>query len=161
MRMPPRRRLLQTADWAFIVVVIAAYVSLFTAAGVAFTPVEVLALVGLGLLYIGIGTYLFENYVLGTAVRIRLLYFGAQFLLAIAITLLAHFSGAFWLLLLPLVSHGAVLFERWGVVAFSALTTLIFGLLIGIPNGWQIGVTAVLSFVPGVVFVVIFTQMAM
>jgi len=53
--MPPRRRLLQTADWAFIVVVIAAYVSLFTAAGVAFTPVEVLALVGLGLLYIGIG----------------------------------------------------------------------------------------------------------
>jgi len=160
MRMTPHRRL-QTADWAFIVVVIAAYVSLFTAAEVAFTPVEVLALVGLGLLYIFIGTYLFENHVLRTAVRIRLLYFGAQFFLATMITLLTHFCGAFWLLLLPLVSHGAVLFERWGVVAFSALTTLIFGLLIGIPNGWQSGMTAALSFVPGVVFVVIFTQMAM
>lgn len=37
--MPPHRRRLQTADWAFIVVVIAAYVSLFTAAEVAFTRV--------------------------------------------------------------------------------------------------------------------------
>jgi|GEM_PF-2343952 len=36
--MTPHRRL-QTADWAFIVVVIAAYVSLFTAAEVAFTRV--------------------------------------------------------------------------------------------------------------------------
>lgn len=155
------RRLLQTADWAFIVVAAAAYVSLFTAAEAAFTPVEILALVGLGALYTVVGTYVFENYVFSAAPRIKLLYFMLQFLLVIGITLLGRFTGAFWLLLLPLVSHGAVLFERGGMLAISGLTMLVFGLLLGIPNGWQVGLSATLSFAPGVVFVVIFTQMAM
>ncbi len=155
------RRLLQTADWAFIVVVAAAYISLFTAAEIAFTPTRIFVLVSLGALYTVIGTYLFETYIFSAPLRVRILYFVFQLPLATAIALLGEFAGAFWLLLLPLVSHSAVLFDRGGMFAISVTTMLIFGLLIGIPNGWQVGLTASLSFAPGVVFVLIFTQMAM
>lgn len=155
------RRLLQTADWAFIVVVAAAYISLFTAAEFAFTPTRIFVLVSLGTLYTVIGTYLFETYIFSAPLRVRILYFVFQLPLATAIALLGEFAGAFWLLLLPLVSHSAVLFDRGGMFAISVTTMLIFGLLIGIPNGWQVGLTASLSFAPGVVFVLIFTQMAM
>ncbi len=155
------RRLLQTADWAFIVVTAAAYVSFFTAAQETLTVAELLGLVLLGFLYTAIGTYGFENYVISAPLWTRILYFVLQFPLVIGVALLSRFTGAFWLLLLPLVSHGAVLFERAGVFVFSVLTMLIFGLLLAIPNDWQVGLTAMLSFAPGVVFVVIFTQMTM
>lgn len=157
----PRRLLLHTTDWAFVVVAVAAYVSFFTAADVSFPGFEVLLLVVLGLLYTAIGTYGFENYVFAAPLGTKILYYVVQFPLVIGITVLSHFGGAFWLLLLPLVSHGAVLFSRTGVLVISALTTLLFGLLLGIPSGWQVGLTATLSFAPGVVFVVIFTQMAL
>ncbi|MBN1919960.1 MAG: sensor histidine kinase [Anaerolineae bacterium] len=160
MNYPKPRRLLHTTDWAFLVVVVAAYVSFFTAVDVSFTGVEALSLVVVGLLYTAIGTYGFENFVFSAPLGTKILYYVLQFPLVIGITLLSHFSGAFWLLLLPLVSHGAVLFTRTGVLVISVLTALLFGLSLGIPNGWQVGLTATLSFAPGVVFVVIFTQMA-
>lgn len=156
-----KRRLLHTADWAFIVVVAATYLSFFTSKEVTFTPTEMLLLVGLGLVYVAIGTYVFEIYVFPATLKIKISYAVLQFALAIAISLVSRFAGAFWLILLPLVSHGAALFERIGTVIMSAVAMLIFGLLIGIPSGWRVGLAASLSFAPAVVFVVIFTQMAM
>lgn len=158
---PKPRQLLQTGDWAFVVVVVASYVSFFTAADVTFTGFEILALAVVGLLYTAIGTYGFENYVVSAPLGTKILYYALQFPLVMGIWVLSHFSGAFWLLLLPLVSHGSVLFNGAGVWVIGALTALIFGVSQGILGGWQMGLTATLSFAPGVVFVVIFTQMTM
>ncbi len=151
----------QATDWAFIVVVVAAYISLLVQPGLAFAPSELTLLLGLGLLYVGVGTYVFNVYIFSSSLKIRALYFVFQLALSTGILLLGELEGALWLLWLPLISHSAVLLRRWGIVAVCGAVLMLFGVLIGIPNGWQAGVSAALSFSPGVVFVVIFTQVTL
>lgn len=155
------RRLFHATDWAFIVVVAAAYLSLFAQVDTLLGPPTVVALVGLGVVYAAIGTYVFEVYVVPNPQRYKGLYFAVQIALATAIIALGQLAGALWLLWLPLVSHAIVLLATPGAVAVSALVVAIFGLLVTRTAGWQVGVSTMLSFVPGVVFIAIFTQMAM
>ncbi len=153
-------RLLQTADWAFVVVVAVAYLSLLFQTDVIFTPGRVALLLGLGLIYTLIGTYVFETRIYDGSHRATLAYFAVQWLLAASILWLGQLAGAMWLLLLPLVSHGMVLLDHGGGVVISALVLLTFGGLVSIGNGWRVGVSAMLSFAPGVVFIALFTHMA-
>jgi signal transduction histidine kinase len=155
------RHLFHTTDWAFIVVVAAAYLSLFAQADALFSPLTIVVLVGLGVIYTAIGTYVFETYVYPSPTWIKALYLGAQIALATAIIALGQLAGALWLLWLPLVSHAIVLLATPGAVAVSALVVAIFGLLVIRAAGWQVGLSTMLSFTPGVVFIAIFTQMAL
>ncbi len=158
---PQPRRLLQATDWAFIVVTAAAYLSLFLQSDFRLAPVTLLLLVALGVLYTAIGTYGFEIYVYLTPTKIKLLYFVFQLLLSTGIILLGRLGGALWLLWIPLISHSVVLFDRKGAIISSVLVIALFGALVGMMHGWQIGLSTGLAFAPGVIFVMVFTEMAL
>jgi len=75
--------------------------------------------------------------------------------------LLGRLGGALWLLLLPLISHGVVLFNRQGSIIISVIVMTLFGVLVGMMHGWQTGLSTGLAFAPGVVFIMVFTEMAL
>ena len=155
------RYTLSTTDWAFVVVVIAAYLPFIVQTGVDFAAPALVLLLGLGALYAVIGTYGFETYVVAAPARSKALYFVIQLLLSAAIMLLGRLGGALWLLWLPLVGHSVVALNRAGVIAFCGMVMVLFGILVGLDGGWPAVMNAGVSFAAAVAFVLIFTQMAL
>jgi signal transduction histidine kinase len=158
---PPSRYVFATTDWAFLVVTLAAYLSILVQTTVYFTPAIHVLLLGLLTLYTVIGTYSFETYFSFASPGVRALYFAIQLLLSTGILLLGRLGGALWLIWLPLLCHSVVLLKRAGVIVICGIVLTLFGALVGMSAGWQTGISAALSFAPGAIFVIIFTEVTL
>ena len=157
----PHIRAYHAGNWAFAATVVAGYVSIFSADSPhAFTVRESAALVALGLVYLAFGAH---DWRLATRLGLPqadVLYFGVQLALGAAILYLSRSAGFAPIILLPLVGQGVILLSsRWLLVlcalilaAFVVPSTLLFG-----P---AVAARGALTFLPGLVFTVIFTRIA-
>ena len=162
----PRRSFLagRSGDLGFLVVVIAAYLSALSALAYlrrTVGPGEVAVMAAAGLAYLVLGTYGFARCRRAGSRRASLIYFAVQIALATTVIYLTR-GGWIWLILLPLAGQSVVLLPRRWVLAVCALLLLAVVLPIGLGRrgGWEAATVIGLLFLTGIVFVVVFTQVA-
>lgn len=93
----------------FVVVVMSGYIMAYLRASPPLSSAELLWLVGLGIIYSFIGTFIFWVVIASGSVKFKILYLVVQFLLGMTILQLARGNG--WLAILPLVSHSVAFFS--------------------------------------------------
>lgn len=156
-------KLIRSGDLGFIAVVIVAYFSAIATVGYApraFTPFRLTLLVSAGVAYLVTGTYGFARCRRSRASRAAAyLYFAIQIVLSATIIYLLP-SGAIFLITLPLAGQSVVLLSGRGV---SAVCGVIFLMMVA-PIWWRGGIIPAfivgMIFLTGMVFVVVFTQIA-
>ena len=155
--------LLRGGDLGFIAVVIVSYLSAIATAGYApraFTPFNLGLLSFAGMAYVVAGTYWFSRCRVNRSYRAVALYFAIQLALSGTIMYLLP-SGAIFLITLPLAGQSVVLLNaaRW-----VALVCLAIFLMMVAPIWWRGGLAPALIVgmivVAGIVFVVVFTRIA-
>ncbi len=158
-----RRIAREGAHWAFVLTVSAALAPTFYAFGDQLGWPQNALLLGMGLAYIVIGIVVFEFCTRRRQRFISLLYFAVQISLAVAIFYLGlgHLSGLLIIIVLPLVSHAQMLFSNRGALVIAALITAVSASTIGFLTNWTALFTSALSIGAGVVFVFVFTQVAL
>ncbi|MBM2848666.1 MAG: putative Histidine kinase protein [Anaerolineales bacterium] len=158
-----RRIAREGAHWAFVLTVSAALAPTFYAFGDQLGWPQNALLLGMGLAYIVIGIVVFEFCTRRRQRFISLLYFAVQIPLAVAIFYLGlgHLSGLLIIIVLPLVSHAQMLFSNRGALVIAALITAVSASTIGFLTNWTALFTSALSIGAGVVFVFVFTQVAL
>jgi signal transduction histidine kinase len=158
-----RRIAREGAHWAFVLTVGAALAPTFYAFGDRLVWPQNALLLGMGLAYIVIGIVVFEFCTRRRQRFISLLYFAVQIPLAVAIFYLGlgHLSGLLIIIVLPLVSHAQMLFSNRGALVIAALITAVSASTIGFLTNWTALFTSALSIGAGVVFVFVFTQVAL
>ncbi|MEM7586581.1 MAG: sensor histidine kinase [Acidobacteriota bacterium] len=91
-------------------------------------------------------------------------FFAIQFGLAGALALLLaqqRVFGASWLIFMPLISQGRIYLRPWGTAAVVLISLTIVGAHVYILGGWREVPTAILSISAAVVFVLLFTDIAL
>jgi signal transduction histidine kinase len=153
-----RSRLDRQANVAFVVVVLAAYVSLVGNAD-SYTTWELTALVVLGVAFTALGLWVFplcEDRLAGWRTAA---YFAAQLALGGAIVVIGN-AGLVGLVMFPLASQAAsCLPARWLVLVCGLILVLSvapIALMVGVATAVQ----AALGYLAGIIFVVVFTQIA-
>jgi signal transduction histidine kinase len=153
-----RSRLDRQANVAFVVVVLAAYTSLVGNAG-KYTTWELTALVVLGVAFTALGLWVFplcEGRLAGWRTAA---YFAAQLALGGAIVVIGN-AGLVGLVMFPLASQAAsCLPARWLVLVCGLILVLSvapIALIVGVATAVQ----AALGYLAGIIFVVVFTQIA-
>ena len=150
----------RAGDWAFILTVAAGYLSAIVTPAVFDTP-TILRLVALGIVYVAVGTLGARLVDRTQSIPLRLLYFLIEILLAMVILFVGSIYGSLWVITLPLVSQAVVALPRGWMIFVAALVVLLgFTLPLGILAGWDKALQNTIFFVTGVVFVIIFTQIA-
>ncbi|MEK6324893.1 MAG: sensor histidine kinase [Acidobacteriota bacterium] len=155
-------KLISGGDLGFIAVVLVSYISAIATAGYApraFTPFRLTLLVTAGLTYLIVGTYGFARCRRNRASKTAAVYFAIQIVLSVTIIYLLP-SGAIFLITLPLAGQSVVLLTRRWV---AAVCFVIFLMMVA-PIWWRGGIVPALIvgmiFLAGMVFVVVFTQIA-
>jgi len=155
------RQLGRAGDWAFVLTVGVAYLATLFSAADSFDLPKTAILVGLGLLYVAIGTAgtrLFDRL---ASVPAWLLYFGLETLLAMVILLFGSFYGSFWIITLPLVSQSvSALPRRWSLLVCAFVVAFGFTLPMGLIGGWSSTFENTLFFLAAAVFVALFSEIA-
>jgi signal transduction histidine kinase len=152
----------RTGDLGFIAVVIVSYASAIATAGYAprvFTPIRLGLLIVAGLTYIVFGTYWFAQCKRTGNLRWGAAYFAVQLLVSGTIIYLLP-SGAIFLITLPLAGQSVILLSgRWTVLVCLGMFLMMIA-----PIWWRGGIAPALIvgmiFVAGIVFVVVFTRIA-
>lgn len=148
-----------SADLAFAVLVLGAYFTTFSAI-TQISVEELVALTGLGILYLSIGVYGYSYCVRSKNLPLQLAYFVVQICLGCLIIYLSRQTSYNALLLLPLAGHSVVLLkEPWWYVANGVLMiayTFTVRLLTG---GWDVVWVNLPIFLAGQISVLVFTQM--
>ena len=148
------------ADLAFATVVLASYFTTFSATHQP-TPIQIISLIALGILYVAIGIYGYA-YITNSGKRIyHLAYFAVQIPVAGLIIYLGKGVSFNAMILLPLAGHSVMLLsQEWMLVTniSIALTFMVSEYFVGYPWGdiWN----SFQLLVAGQVFIVAFTQMA-
>ena len=151
----------RTGNRIFALIVLVAYLSLFAGQSRPFSTAELVLLLGLGALYAFIGTYGWEQAEQVGSMAVFGTYFGVQLVLGGLILYLSHFGGFISLLLLPLAGHSAVHLPRHGTWLVSALVVGVFIATLTPRANFGAAVRAGLTtYLAGVVFSVVFTQIA-
>lgn len=148
------------ADLAFSLVVLASYFATFSAIESAST-FEIIAMIGLGIAYLTIGIYGYGYCARSQSLLLQLIYFAVQIPLAGMIVYLGRGVGLNAMVLLPLAGHAVVLLPWRLSYAVLLAITLAYGSAVYIFSGslqtvWE----GLPTFVAGLVFIVVFTQMA-
>jgi hypothetical protein len=165
MKLSPHLRidLAGSGNLAFVIVVAAAYVSAATALIYTGRPLplwEIVMLVVGGVAYLVLGTYGFAACRRSATWHSTAAYFIIQLLLAATLIRLRGSAGELSLILLPLAAQSAlVLPTRW-MVAVCALIYVNLVLPLLLRNRWIDAVAIALAYGTGIVFVVVFTQIA-
>lgn len=149
------------ADLAFAVVVLASYFATYSAIKSA-TSIEIISMIGLGIAYLGIGIYGYAFCARRQSHWLQITYFAVQIPLAGMIVYLGRGIGFNAMVLLPLAGHAVMLLPRrtsyfvmLAIIATYMTAVFIFsGSLQTVWEGLPI-------FVAGLVFIVMFTQMAL
>lgn len=159
----PSRRVINTGsgvDLAFAVVVLASYFATFSSLKSA-SNLEIGLMIGLGVGYISIGIYGFKYCVRSGSRFLHLVYFAIQIPLGSIIVYLSHGSGFDALILLPLAGHSVILFSTTWLYTINTLA--VTGYVIAVAaysNGWDPVWSSLPTFLAGVIFVMVFTEMA-
>jgi signal transduction histidine kinase len=147
---------------AFALVVLASYFAMFSGA-----TQHALSLMGLGLImslgmaYIAIGIYGYNYAVQNPDPLAHLAYFLVQIPLGGAIVYLSGGAGFNALILLPLVGHSVILLSRKGELVTNFVISLTYLLAVRLYSpGWDAVFAGLPTFLAGVVFILVFTQMA-
>ena len=148
-------------NWAFIATVLAAYVLVVVGADWVNDFGRAILLMGLGILYLLIGTFGFDRVPRNGPLTGPILYCLGQMALAILIVYLSEGLNFTIIIILPLAAHSVIILPRVGVFIFC--TTLLGAILILFDHfiNFAIAAQATLSVGTGVVFVVVFTQVAL
>lgn len=149
------------ADLAFAVVVLASYFATFSSLQEA-APFKIIILIGLGTAYLAIGIYGYAFCARSKSIPLSLLYFAIQIIVGGLIVFLGKGAGFNALVLMPLAGHAVVLLPRRTgyishVVIMLAYVAAVFAYSGSVEVVWQ----GLPIFTAGVVFIVVFTQMAL
>ncbi len=158
---PARSRIVSMGNLAFVATIVAAGLATFLADAERFTAFDLVTLTALSLLYIVMGTYVYERYCLTRSLPVVVGYLTAQFLISGLIIYLSPVSGQLWIIWLPLMAHAMVLLPRGGQITFGALLIAAYAGIYGVLGGWRIAVQAGLSYTAAVIFVAVFTDLAL
>jgi signal transduction histidine kinase len=150
-----------SADWAFVLTVVAGYVSALLSPPGQFTVPEIITLIALGVVYSAIGVYGFAYCGRAGAAAVTFAYFAVQILLAGAILYLSLGSGFVTIIVLPLISHSLVLLSRRRAVVVSVVIVLVYVAVIGAISSLRVAIQAGTAVLAGAVFVAIFTEIAL
>ena len=149
------------ADLAFATVVLASYFTTFSATKQP-TAIQIISLIGLGILYVAVGIYGYA-YITHSGKRIyHLAYFALQLPVAGLIIYLGKGVSFNAMILLPLAGHSVMLLSQEGMLATNvsiAITFLASEYFVG--YGWGEIWNSFQLFLAGQVFIVAFTQMAL
>jgi signal transduction histidine kinase len=158
---PAPSRIVSMGNLAFAATIVAAFLATFLTAAERFTAFSLVTLSVLGLVYIVVGTYVYERYCLTRSLPVVVGYLTTQFLIGGLIIYLSPVSGQLWMIWLPLMAHAVVLLPRGGQIAFGALLILAFAGGYGVLGGWKVAVEAGASYTAAVIFVAVFTDLAL
>lgn len=140
---------------AFLLVVLAAYLSTFLLNNEPLPALKAGILIGLGLLYLALGIFLAERFESSPASPF--VYFFIQLVIAGSIIYLAQFYA--WLVLLPLSSQTVFLFSRrWILIANALILAVFAGVMALLGTDLRELLQAGIAFLNGLFFVVVFTQ---
>lgn len=147
-------------DLAFATVVLASYFTTFSNTRQV-SAVQIVAMITLGILYVGIGIYGYAYITQSSNKLLHLIYFAIQLPLAGSIIILGKGVGFNTMILLPLAGHSVMLlsqdrmlFTNIGITLTFLLTQYFLGFQWGdILNGYQL-------FLACQIFIIAFTQMA-
>jgi signal transduction histidine kinase len=143
-----------------LVLVAAAFISTFVISSHPFTPIQLVLLFGFGLAFTLVG-YLDVDFFMKINFRLaKYYYFSIQLPMVAAILYLSQ--GNAWLLVLLLTGQSVVYFNLRGVVFINAviLGIILVNLLL-LTNEWQVIIQAMVAFSAAILFVIMFTQIAM
>ncbi|HWR67061.1 MAG TPA: sensor histidine kinase [Bellilinea sp.] len=149
------------ADLAFAVVVLASYFATFSSLQSA-SPLKIVVLIALGTAYLAAGIYGYAYCVRKKATELSIAYFVVQILLGGLIVYLGKGAGFNALVLMPLAGHAVILLpRRTGYVALFIITfsyvAAVYAFSGSVATVWQ----GLPIFVAGLIFIVVFTQMAL
>lgn len=153
-------RIGRSGDLAFVIVVVTAYISALGSSSRSFTQLEVFVLLAAGLVYTIAGIYGSACCERSDLIFLRAAYFAIEIPLAAAIVYVAHGSGFVVLIALPLAAQSVLLLPRWGMILVCGALYAVFAILFGLLAGWQAGLESSLTVLSGIIFVVVFTQVA-
>lgn len=143
---------------AFVLVVLAAYLPTLLQLGSRAGLVEALPRLGLGVVYLLLGTIGFEWIGRRPQRLLHLLYFALQIPLASLSTFIWPETSGLWVLGLPLVSQAVILLPRRWMYFIASAVIGSFALVVGMLAAWQDALSSALAYASGVAFVIIFTQ---
>ncbi len=142
---------------AFVATVVAAYFSLFLSSDSSFAPAVLATVLGLGVLFIFMGTYGYARVAEGGPAGVWA-YLLAQLGLASLILYLCGASGFSSLIYFPLVSHAWYSLPRPQAFAASVLAVLAVLGVIALLAGLQVALENSFVILSGVIFVAVFTD---
>lgn len=149
------------ADLAFAVVVLASYFATFSAIQSTSTAV-IIAMIGLGIAFLGLGIYGYAYCARSQSRFLQWIYFAVQIPLAGLIVYLGRGTGFNAMVLLPLAGHAVVLLPwRSSYLVMLAITVTYVSTVYLFSGSVQTVWEGLPTFVAGLVFIVVFTQMAL
>lgn len=149
------------ADLAFAVVVLASYFATFSAIKSA-TTIAIIAMIGLGIAYLGLGIYGYAYCARSESRLLQYAYFAVQIPLAGLIVYIGKGTGFNAMVLLPLAGHAVVLLKWRASYLVTLIITAVYVSAVYLFSGsvqtvWE----GLPTFIAGLVFIVVFTQMAL
>jgi signal transduction histidine kinase len=147
------------ASVGFIVVVTAAYISALSYSQGFLTTRAAFTLIPASVAYLVVGVCGFAYCKRSARLAPAAIYFVIQLALAVTIMVFGY-AGLIMLIMLPLVGHSVVLLPRRMSLALCALILVIMAAPVLMRAGWQPALRVSLFYLAGIVFVVVFTEMA-
>lgn len=148
------------ANLAFAVVVLSSYLSTFSSLKPG-SSLELILLITLGIVYLSLGVYGFSYVSQSESLILRLAYFCFQIPLGGLIIFLSKGAGLNALVLLPLAGHSVVLLP--GLWVYFSSTAIALAFLFSVRTfsmDWSIVLRDFPTFLAGILFIMVFTQMA-
>jgi signal transduction histidine kinase len=147
-------------NWAFTATVLAGYLSLFLSSHLEPVRESLPLLIGLGILYWLLGIFGFGYLDYNPSPWLTAAYFAAMLGLGFLITHISEVSGFVVIINLPIIAHAVVRLKLWGVLLVGLALLIGFGSSIAIYADGIVALQAVVSSVSGLVFIGIFTHVA-
>lgn len=145
---------------AFTATVAAAFLSVFLAPEWQVVSPQSVLLIVLGLLFWLAGTFAFDYIEFARSRLYTAGYFAVMLLLAFVIMVVSHSESFVVILNLPIVAHAVTRLKFWGAVAVCVAALISFGIALGLYVEPVIALQAAVASASGVVFVAIFTRLA-
>ncbi len=145
---------------AFTATVAAAYLSVFLSPEWQLVSPQSILLVALGFLFWLVGTFAFDYIEYARSSLFTAGYFVVMLVLGFLIMVVSQSESFVVIINLPLVAHAVTRLKFWGVVAVCAAVLVSFGVALGLYVNPVIALQAAIASASGVVFVAIFTRVA-
>lgn len=150
------QRLNRITSLAFALVVLVNYVLIFTNRDL--DTRRLVLLIGIGFVYVMLGTLNSYRLARSTSMPLTYLYFGVQVILGGSIFILSDLSG--WLVLMPLIAQAVFVLPARSSLLLSLIVWGVYVLPLTFIEGWLQSVTFAISIAVCIFFVYVFTQIA-